>query len=85
MARHTEIQQTRATMEEMARSRCIREAAIMLVLVRTGTEFEHEVVEGVWNNVAAVAAEYYASPDDIQIILEKHEPSLALEQIHNGK
>lgn len=50
----------------------------MLVLARTGTEFEPETVEGVWNKVAHVAAEFGASPDDVQKVLEMHEPTLAI-------
>lgn len=78
MAKHVEIRQTVGSMEAMRQSRCIREAAAMLVLARTGTEFDTDIVEGVWEKVGRVAAEFCASPDDIQQVLEMHEPTLAI-------
>lgn len=65
-------------MEEMARAKCIREAAAMLVLCHTGTEFDEGVMDRVWGNMAAVAEEYHASPDDVQTALETYEPTLAI-------
>jgi hypothetical protein len=79
MTHHTEIRQTPAAMDAMRRTRCVREAATMLVLSRTGTVFEEATITALWDDVATVASEFCASPDDIQRILVMHEPSLAVE------
>ncbi len=78
MAKHTPEVIQAGYMAEMGRARCIRVAAVMIVLGQTGTEFDEGVVERVWGDVAAVAEEYGATPDDVQAALERHEPTLAI-------
>lgn len=78
MARSFDLARRSGEMAEMARARCVREAAFMVVLVQTGTEFEDDAIVNVLENLAAVAKEYYASPDEVQQALEVHEPTLAI-------
>jgi hypothetical protein len=51
--------------------------ARVLVLCSTGQEFDDEPMERLQSDVASVAEEFYLSPEDVQAILLKHEPSLA--------
>jgi hypothetical protein len=78
MGMHSPAEVHARLMDDMARARCIREAACLVVLGQTGTEFDPGVIEGVWGSVAAVAEEYGASPDEVQQALVAYEPSLAI-------
>lgn len=57
--------------------RCISEMAFAMVLAKTGTEFEDGRMDDLCSKVACVAEEYFLLPEDIQRVLEMHEPSLA--------
>lgn len=56
----------------------IREAAVLLGLGRTGLEIDPQIMEACWERVADAAEYLGATPDDIQAVLEIHEPSLAI-------
>jgi len=75
---YREERQTPELIAAMFEVRCVREAAFMVALGRTGVEFDDAIQEAVWDNVAAVAEDFCASPDDIQRVLEMHEPTLAI-------
>lgn len=69
-------EQRKALMDDMGRARCIREAALMLILTQTGQDFDDETIMNIQNNVAAVAKEYDASPEDITRALYNLEPMI---------
>jgi len=78
MGRHSPEYVHAHLMEDMGRSNCIRQLAALIVLGRTGTEFDPGVVESVAADVVAVAEEYDASPDEVQGALEDYEQTLKL-------
>jgi hypothetical protein len=64
-------------MADMAKANCMREAALMLAVALTGVDFDFDTIEHTSANVAAVAQEYGATPEDVQRVLMKIDPDIA--------
>lgn len=63
-----------ASSEVFRQMRCVREAAFMRFLHRLGTQFDPGVADAMFDRVSAVAAEFYATPEETGQAIDFHDP-----------